>query len=339
MISHTLPFTNSNSKLSGIHILDTNTMDLKQLRCFVQAAEQGSLLRAAEQLNLSQPTLSRQIKTLEQTLNVRLFQRTGRGVALTEAGRRALGHAQAVLENASRLQKETGLHKGTLGGRLSFGLPPSVGVRLTAPLVERFRARYPNVSLRLVEDLSGTIQEGLLNDTIDLGILYEVAAVSGVQTCFLGTEDLHLVCDQTHALASRDSVRFDEIVELPLILPGLRHGLRALVQQYAFREGLTVRTDLEVDSLRVQVDLVRRGLGVTLLPGATLSALRNVERLVAIPVVQPSLQRSCVLAWRRGRVLNPAATAMTQLIQTAFNDDVQDAALSGAGDLAVIRSK
>lgn len=314
-------------------------MDLKQLRCFVQTAELGSLLRAAEQLNLSQPTLSRQIQSLERELETRLFQRTGRGVVLTDAGRRALAHARTLLDQAARLHQDIGQSNAAIGGRLSFGLPPSVGVRLTAPLVERYRSRYPDVSLRLVEDLSGTIQEGLLNHTIDLGILYEVAAVNGVQTRFLGTEDLHLICDRNHSLASRISVPFREVVTLPLILPGLRHGLRTLVQQYAFREGLTLQTDLEVDSLRVQVDLVRRGLGVTLLPGATLAALHNVEQLVAVPITEPRLLRACVLAWRRGRALSPAADAMVRVIEETFNDSAQEAALSGSADRAVMRSK
>ncbi|ASK33775.1 LysR family transcriptional regulator [Alcanivorax sp. N3-2A] len=293
-------------------------MDLKQLRIFLRVAELGSLVGAARQLDLSQPSLSRQIKQLEQDLGTPLFHRTGRGVQLTDAGRLVRERAQLLLDQAAALEQSLATRTAQVSGSLSFGLPPSLGVRVTGALVEAYRQRYPLVHLRLFEALSGDLSERLLNGGLDLAILYGSAISNSLAVEPLGWEDLHLICTRDRPEAVRGAVALAELTRLALILPDRRHGLRALLEHYAFRESLTLSVDIEVDSLRVQLDLVRRGLGYTVLPALTLDAVEQYRDLIAVPIVSPTPRRRCMLAWRRGEASGAPARAMGEMIRARF---------------------
>lgn len=292
-------------------------MDIKQLRLFMQVAEVGSLAGAARLTDLSQPSLGRAIRQLEAELKVTLFRRTGRGVVLTEAGLLVQQHARTLLDNATALEQALTLQSQAISGHLAFGLPPSIGVRLTGRLVGQYREAFPKVHLSVFETLSGDLQERLLDGSLDLGILYASSISARLSTVPLGDEDLHLICRRDQPEAQQTSVSFRAALQLPLILPGRRHGLRALLEQTAFREDLAFATDLEVDSLRVQLDLVSRGLGYTILPAQTLEA-SHANDLVAVPIAAPTPRRQCVLAWSRDRVLTPAAGAMRDLVVGVF---------------------
>lgn len=288
-------------------------MELRQLKSFLHVAELGSLSRAAERLDLSQPALSRQLKLLEGELQVRLFERTGRGVNLTDAGRLLEQRARAVLDEVDRISTDLSAQREAVSGRVVFGLPSSVGVTLSGLLVERYRSSYPTVSLQIIEDLSGAIQEGLLLARIDLGILYEGTTSANLRTERLWSEELCLVGPAAAGL--QRPVAFRRIAEYALILPGPRHGLRALLEQYAFRHGVNLRTDIEVDSLRGQLDLVQRGVAFSILPRNVCAAGLAAGTLSMAPIVEPALIRRWVLAWPLDRPLSRAARAMADMIR------------------------
>ncbi|GAA3969916.1 LysR family transcriptional regulator [Allohahella marinimesophila] len=295
-------------------------MDIKQLRLFIQVAEVGSLSGASRLTDLSQPSIGRVIRQLETELKVTLFRRTGRGVVLTEAGLLVQQHARTLLDDATALEQALAVQSASVSGSLAFGLPPSIGVRLTGGLVEQYRQAYPKVHLSIFETLSGDLQERLLDGSLNLAILYGSSISASLATVSLGTEDLQLICRSGQPEAEQVSISFREMLQLPLILPGRRHGLRALLEQTAFREALTFTTDIEVDSLRVQLELVSRGLGYTILPSQTLKA-SHARDLVAVPIVAPTPRRQCVLAWSRDRALAPAAGVMRELVVRLFGQN------------------
>ena len=129
-------------------------MEIKQLRYFVQVAELGGFTRAAIVLRVAQPALSRQVRALEVELRQPLFDRNGRGVTLTEAGKRLLAHGRGILQQVERARQDLDDQRGAVSGLLSVGLPPSVSRTLTAPLVEAFRERFAGATLTVVEGLS-----------------------------------------------------------------------------------------------------------------------------------------------------------------------------------------
>ncbi|MBF0393984.1 MAG: LysR family transcriptional regulator, partial [Alphaproteobacteria bacterium] len=195
-----------------------------------------------------------------------------------------------------------------------FGLPPSVGVRLTGPVVARYRARYPQVGLAIVEELSGEVQQGLLTGTLDLGLLYAGTVSPSLRSEPLLAERLHVLAPPGGAILSGRPVPFHDLAGMPLLLPGRRHGLRAVVEQAAFRHGLRLSVDIEADSLRVLSELARRGLAPVIHAPSAFDAELAAGELVAAPI-EPEIQRSIVLAWPRDRAQSRAALAMASVIR------------------------
>ncbi|MEO7150479.1 MAG: LysR family transcriptional regulator, partial [Burkholderiaceae bacterium] len=175
-------------------------MDLNQLATFVQVAELGSFTRAANALKVAQPALSRQVRLLEVELRQSLFERTGRGVELTEAGRRLLAHGRIILAQVERALQDLEDQRGAATGRLVIGLPPSVSRRLTGPLVQAFRERYPRAALSVVEGLSTYLLEWLTLGRIDCAVVYNATPASALDLLPVLDEPLCLIsaCDAAH---------------------------------------------------------------------------------------------------------------------------------------------
>ena len=154
--------------------------DLKQLQLFTAVAEFGSFSRAAVALSVSQPVISRQIKALEEELGVALLYRNGRGIVLTEAGKLLENYASAILEQASRATTELAAMRSNPRGTIVLGMPPSVGIVLTAPLVKHFRAEFPQVTMRVIEGFSGHLLEWLVMGKIDVAVLYNAPRMNNL---------------------------------------------------------------------------------------------------------------------------------------------------------------
>lgn len=290
-------------------------MDLKHLKSFLHVAELGSLSRAAERLNVTQPALSRQIRLLEQDLGTALFHRTGRGVRLSEAGAVLESRAGPLISELEAISGDIAAQAAEVSGSVVLGIPPSVSAVQAGDLVEHYRARHPRVSLRIVVALSGAVREGLLRGKLDLGILYKPAISANLATEDLWTERLLLVGPEDSGLGPERPVPFAEALGHPLILPGPRHGLRATAEAYALRAGLVLDTAVEAESLRVILDLVRRGLGFTFLPLRAVVPELKAGLVRAAPLVDPTPERTAALAWARDRRLDRGSSVMADLIR------------------------
>ncbi|MBF0334895.1 MAG: LysR family transcriptional regulator, partial [Alphaproteobacteria bacterium] len=186
-------------------------MDMRQLKALVRIAETGSFSEAARRLNVTQPALSRQIRLLEESLGERLLLRTGRGAVPTEAGHLLLARADLILGEVEKARQAIASRQDAVTGRVAFGLPPSVGVRLTGPVVARYRARHPQVGLAIVEELSGEVQQGLLTGTLDLGLLYAGTVSPSLRSEPLLAERLHVLAPPGGAILSGRPVPFHDL--------------------------------------------------------------------------------------------------------------------------------
>ena len=147
-------------------------VNLKQLEYFVAVAELGSFSKAAVILNIAQPALSRQVRLLETDLHVTLLMRNGRGVVLTEAGKRLFDHSVGILQLMSRVREDIEASRDEPAGRIVVGLPPSMGRLLTLPLVEGFRRALPKARLAIVEGLTTHLAEWISTGRVDIGLLH-----------------------------------------------------------------------------------------------------------------------------------------------------------------------
>ncbi len=300
-------------------------MDPRQLRAFLHIVETGSFSAAADRLHLTQPALSRQIRLLEEDLGERLLRRTGRGAEPTDAGLLLAERARGILDDMTATRQALAARRGQLSGRVCFGLPPSVGVRLTGPVVAGFHQRHPLVGLTIVEELSGVVQDGLLSGAVDLGLLYAGTVSPALTSEPLLEESLALIGAPGRMPAVADGPAWGPdalplpvhgVTGLPLILPGRRHGLRAILEQAAFRHGVALDVSLEADSLRVLSELAVMGLGLLIHAPSAFPAQLAAGTLVARPLGTPPLVRSIVLAWSRDAPLPRAAAALADMVRT-----------------------
>ncbi len=245
-------------------------MDLKQLEYFVHVAELGSFTRASTFLRVAQPALSRQIRALEVELRQTLFERNGRGVTLTEPGKRLLAHGRGILQQVERARQDMEDERGAVTGHLAVGMPPSVSRALTAPLVAAFRARFPRATLTVVEGLSTYMLEWLQIGRIDCAVVYNVTPSPAIDLLPVLDEVLYLVsARQPGQPLVGPPLPLADLAGLELVMPSRPHSIRMLLEGALVAEGRKPRVGIEIESVAAILDLVQtQGLhGVLTLNG------------------------------------------------------------------------
>lgn len=289
-------------------------MDLKQLEYFVQVAEFGSFTLSSRFLRIAQPALSRQVRALEVELRQTLFLRNGRGVTLTEPGRRLLEHARGILQQVQRARLDLEQQRDAVSGRLVIGLPPSVSRTLTGPLVRAFRERFPDASFGVVEGLSDHLMEWLAVGRVDFALVYSSVAPMNIELTPLRVEPLYLVSarpDKAGSPLVGAAVSLAQVAAAALVIPPRPHSIRMLLDAALADAGLEARVALEIESVPTILDLVQGdGCHAVL----TLNAIRrsgSEQRFVARPIGKPRLSTTLRLATSAQR---PAGRLMEQAI-------------------------
>jgi LysR family nitrogen assimilation transcriptional regulator len=300
-------------------------MDLKQLRYFVQIVDCGSLSKAAEILRISQPSLSLQVKGLEDELGVELFNRHARGVTTTELGRLFCEHARSILKDVERAKDMIASQVASPTGRVSVGLPTSACRGVSAQLTRTVAERYPNVSLHIVEAMTGTLDEWIQVGRLDVALLYDHKAFEHVAWTEMMVEDLMLVVAADHPLADAVRLPFAELSRLPLVLPGTLHVLRTVINQMAARANVVPNVVIDSDSLTAIAQLVRMGY-VTVMPHFAMADEIARNEMVAIPLVEPtpSWRLSVVVSQRT--INTRASEAAAEALATVIKSMVQSGA-------------
>src|SRR6201991_3553547 len=241
-------------------------MDFRQLKTFNCVAELGSLSKASDTLRVAQPALSRQIKLLEHELRTELFNRNGRGMVLTEAGRLLLARTAGIVRQIDQIRDDVQSSGGAPSGRVVLGLVPTVSCVISARLARRTVERYPGISLCIVESYSGHLVEWLHRGQMDLAVIYGPSVDLHLAIHGLGRDRIVAVGPRGSGLAKKKQVAVDWLLRQRLVLPSHSHGLRALIERAAAQRKLKLDVQLEADSFRVLTSLVEEGLGYSLLP-------------------------------------------------------------------------
>lgn len=281
-------------------------MDLKQIRYFVSIADCGNVSRAAEILHIAQPSLSAQLRGLEETLGVQLFVRHHRGVTLTELGRRFYEQARSILNTVEYATDLVRTQSRELVGRIRVGLPTSAARGLALRLVKAVAARHPTVSVHIVEAMTGDLDEWLEAGKLDVALLSNPKAFENVVSMELMVEDLMLVVGREAPLARRKQVEFEKILKQPFVLPSNSHVIRIVVQACAARKGLKFDVAIDCDSLTGIVQLVKGGY-CTIGPRFAIAEEISGGQLVAVPIVKPTPRWELSVV-RSKRSINPRAS-------------------------------
>ena len=293
-------------------------MDLKQLEYFVHVAELGSFTRAAALLSVVQSALSRQVRALEVELRQPLFERNGRGVTLTEPGKRLLEHGRGILQQVERARLDIESHRGAASGRLVVGLPPSVSRTLTGPLVKAFRERFPSATLSVVEGLSTYVMEWLAIGRVDCAVVYNVTPSAAVDLLPVLDEPLYLVSARPASGRGRligAPVSLAEVAEHELVIPSRPHSIRMLLETALAGEGRKAKVGLEIESVPAILDLVQHdGLHAVLALNAIKSS-GNEQAFRARPIGRPRLATTLWIATSTQRPRGPLLARSAELVR------------------------
>jgi LysR family transcriptional regulator, nitrogen assimilation regulatory protein len=310
----------------------TRALELRELRYFHSVARTGNFGRAARELNIGQPNVSHQVHKLEQELGTQLLIRHGRGVTLTRAGSCLmerldviLGLLNAPLEPAPAPEQTT--------GTISLALPPETAPLLAPRLLEACRTRWPNVILTISEGASASLEEWVLNRRADVAVLQDPPAIDELDVEPVVTERLGLVSGvRTIRLEGAGAVRVRQLADLKLILPHPRHWIRRLVDSAAFRRGIVLDQVQQVDGVPLTKEMVRDGLGHTVLPFVAVRDEVARGSLAFHPIDHDPLITVHAIACRRGVAPAPFVSD----VRGVLRDVMSSLALSGAWPGAVV---
>lgn len=276
-------------------------MEIAQLRTLMHVAETGSLSKASDRLNIAQPALGRQIRMLEAELGVRLFDRHGRGMMITEAGREVLKRAARIMTELDEIKACAGDASAPLKGNISIGLPPTVSEIISVPLIEEFRKTHPEVTVGLSSAYSGYVLDWLQRGDIDIAVLYDPRATRVLRSRPLLQENLFVIGPADANFSPETAMPFAALASQRLLLPSRGHGLRETVERFAAECEVPLDVTVEANSFNTLKDLVSNGHGWTILPFAPIHGDVMAGRLSAAPLVDPVPVRRLVLAYLADR--------------------------------------
>lgn len=304
-------------------------MDISQLKTLIHVAELGSVSKAAARLGIAQPALSRQIRLMEAELNAPLFTRHGRGMLLTELGRRLLDPAGEILASLDKIRRLAVEGSTSYLGRVRVGVTPTVAEVATLPLVRAIRYAHPQLSLSFTSGFSGHLVEWLKRGELDCCVAYDTQESGLVRTRAILDEALLLVGSSKQRLTMDAPVEFKSLAGEQLVLPSQAHGLRNILDTYASRAGITLTSSLEVDSLTAMIDLVRGGFGMTILPLAPIHAQVTSGALTAARLVEAAPTRRVLIAYPADRPAMPAARFVGEAFARVASDLVHSGRWAG----------
>lgn len=302
-------------------------MNYSAWKLFIDAAEFGSLSKVAVAYGTSQPHISRQISELERECGGRLFQRTGRGVLLTELGRRVAPRIRAWLASTEQLANDVRTSAGTPIGTVRLGSLPSTAHPLVTTLYYRLKKRYPLIQLSVREGQGAQLETWLEDGSVDLAILYRSSPSPKNGDTYLVETPTYLVGAHGDKLTSRPTVPFSALHNLPLVLFCRPSSWRNRLEQLSTEQGVSLNFALEADSLSLQTHVVADGNIYALLGPYAVAAASRDCRLQSSRIVNPSVTRHIALAMSRHGGLTLACRTVMQI--------TQEIASSGAAGLSV----
>ncbi|GAB4424962.1 MAG: LysR family transcriptional regulator [Chloroflexi bacterium OHK40] len=286
-------------------------MELRHLRYFEAVARHSHVTRAAAELHIAQPALSKQISQLEQELGIALFDRVGRNVRLTEAGEALLPHARAVMAQVAAARAEMEERIGLRRGRATVGTPPTVGTQLLPPVLAAFNRRYPGIELRLHEAGVQTLIDLLEAGLTDVAVVTLPVEDEHLTVIPLFTEEMVVAVWPGHRLAAQGKVAVRELRDEPWLLSPENYELREATLNACAAAGFTPRVVLDGGETDTLLRFVAAGIGVALVPRL---AVQGTTDLVPLTVCDQTLTRSLGIVWRGDRVASPAARAMRDFL-------------------------
>lgn len=278
---------------------------LLALSYFQKAAEKQHLTKVAEELHISQPSLSRTIKTLETDLGAPLFERSGRNIVLTRYGEILLRHTEKIMEELRAAEKEIEDMKGAQQPTVSFSL--FAASKLIPGFLMEFRRLHPNIHLEILQQKID--HEKKKGDGVDLSLFSSINPMENDYCTTLMEEEILLAMPDTDPHAGDAAVKLKDFAESGFILLQTGKSLRAITDVYCHAAGFTPRISLESDSPDTVREFIRAGLGISFVPKITWHGVSS-SHVKLVPISTPICRRSIILSWRADIEDSPSAVLL-----------------------------
>jgi LysR family hydrogen peroxide-inducible transcriptional activator len=299
-------------------------MNLRDLRYLVALADERHFGKAAERRFVSQPTLSAQIRKLEDYLGVSLVERQPKRVSLTETGEKIVARARLVLQEADAIVEIARTDRDPLSGALKLALIPTVGPYLLPHVVGPLRKAVPRLKLMLYEYQTAPLLEKLRAGELDCGIIALPMPTEGLETEVLYDEPFTLAVPANHPLADRDRVKLEDIKDETLLLLEDGHCLRDHALSVCSRIRLNQEQDYRATSLETLRQMVAAGHGITLLPELAAATPVGTARGLKIKAfTRPAPVRTIGAVWRKSTTRSKAIDAVIAAIRAAMKEELK----------------
>jgi DNA-binding transcriptional LysR family regulator len=299
-------------------------LTLRQLKVFESVARHLNYTRAAEELHLTQPAVSMQVKQLEESLGVSLFEQLGKRIHLTEPGQEVLTYARQITQQVDELEAVLNRIKGLSGGRLRISVATTANYFIPT-LLGTFSRRYPDVTVSLDVTNREILLRQLAENTVDLVIMGQPPAEADVEAEDFMDNPLVVVAPTDHPLTRMRHIPLERLQDEVFLVREPGSGTRIAMERFFAERGMRLKTGMEVGSNEAIKQSVQAGLGLGLLSRATIGQELELRRLVELDVAELPIMRHWYVVNRRGKRLSGAAEAFREFLLKEARQALGDA--------------
>lgn len=295
-------------------------LDFRTIRLFVAVYEAGSITKAAEREHIAQPALTVRLQQLEDELKVKLFERSAQGVTAMPAARHFYGLCLDLLKRVDAVGAQMTQFNGLVAGSITAGIMPSICHGPLAPVLARYTAAFPNVEIRIVEGLSGTLADWVLSGDVDFAVCNRPASSQGLEARLLLSDRLLLVSARNSRLRPFAPCNLGDIAALKLVLPSRQHSLRHLFDDHINRGDFQPIKTLEIDGQSATLQFVAHSDWSTILPAIALINEFDSQRFIINPIDAPNFVTEIYELRSSRHTLSPAAEHFINMLEASLRD-------------------
>jgi len=270
-------------------------MDIRLLEYFIAVCEELHFTKAAERLGISQPTMSQQIRLLEDRMGISLFQRIGKKVYITEAGHILLNHTRRIFYELKQVDNEINELRGLQRGKLTIGCS---GNHLLLPSIVTFHEKYPQIELSIMNASTEETKEGILNNQVDIGIIFLPIDDHQLESKPLFREKLFLVVSDEHEWADTSYIKLEDLQSKPIFLLQKKYLIRQFIDQHCQEAGFKLKPVVELSDSESLFRMTLLNKGATILPKSYLDNVSN-PNIRIIPIADLDIQKEIGVIYRK----------------------------------------
>ena len=282
-------------------------MNLRQLHVFASVVKHMSVSLAAEELFITQPAVSQQIRGLEEQLGLKLFERTPNGLLLTEGGEAIHPHVQAILASQSRIDNVVAEQRGATHGHLAVGANTTGGMYVVSPMLRAFRDAHPEAEIVLQVHSTDRICERILQNLLDVAVVTGPVEVASVVVADLCEDELYLIVSPSHPFAARATVSRQDVAAEAFVVPEPGSRTRRLIQRAIESHGLKLQIAMQLPGTEEVKKAVEANLGVAMVSKHAVTRELELGALHRVTIHDLEIHRPIQSLHRRGRRLSPIA--------------------------------